>query len=118
VQLQRVLAQLLDNAVKFTGTEGLIRVELRRERAQWVVVVRDDGLGLEKEQLTRVFRPFYKADPSRQRHTECGLGLTLAQAMVGLWGGRAWAESEGPGRGAAFCFTLPQSESRMMEEAA
>jgi len=113
-----VLAQLLDNAVKFTGAEGIIRVELRREPGQLVLAVRDNGMGLEKEQLTRVFRPFYKADPSRQRHTECGLGLTLAQAMVGLWGGRAWAESEGPGRGAAFCFTLPLADAGVLEEAA
>ncbi len=71
------------------------------------VAVADDGLGLNQEQLVRVFEPFYKGDPSRHDLNAAGLGLSIAKAVVERQGGRIWAESPGPRCGSTFWFTLP-----------
>ena len=70
--------------------------------------VADTGVGIESDQLLRVFERFYKTDPSRTG-AGTGLGLAICKHFVQAHGGSIWAESPGPGRGATFRFTLRQA---------
>jgi signal transduction histidine kinase len=106
-RIQRVLAQLLDNAIRFTD-RGTVEVGARGYDETCIVVfVRDHGPGIPEEQLERIFEPFHQVDSSIRRiHGGTGLGLALARAFVEVQGGRIWAESV-EGRGATLSFTLP-----------
>jgi PAS domain S-box-containing protein len=108
-KLKQVMYNLLSNAVKFTPDGG--KVEVCGEfvdGASVKVVVRDTGIGIEVEDLGRIFRPFEQGDNSASRRYQgTGLGLTLAKKLVELHGGRVWAESEGKGKGSTFSFVIP-----------
>jgi signal transduction histidine kinase len=104
-RLLEVLQNLLENAAKFTGTQPQPKIEVgwRPGGAEPVFYVRDNGQGIEPRFLERVFGLFEKLDPGGEG---TGVGLALVRRIVEAHGGRAWAESEGPGRGATLCFTL------------
>jgi signal transduction histidine kinase len=104
-RLLEVLQNLLENAVKFTGDQAHPRIEVgwRQDGSERVFHVRDNGQGIEPRFLERVFGLFEKLDPGGEG---TGVGLALVRRVVEAHGGRVWAESEGPGRGATFYFTL------------
>jgi len=106
-RVERVLRNLLANAIEHG--EGLpIEITIGASRDAVAVVVRDRGVGLRPGEASRVFSRFWRADPSRARHTGgTGLGLSIALEDVRLHGGwlQAWGE---PGRGSAFRVTLPR----------
>ena len=104
-RLLEVLQNLLENAAKFTGAQAHPRVEVgwRQDGTERVFYVRDNGQGIEPRFLERVFGLFEKLDPGGDG---TGVGLALVRRIVEAHGGRAWAESDGLGRGATFCFTL------------
>ena len=109
-KLRQILLNLLSNAVKFTEA-GSVSVEVDAVPAPEAVelrfVVRDTGIGLTPAGLARLFQSFSQADASTARkYGGTGLGLVISQRMAELMGGRMWAESDGPGRGARFSFTL------------
>jgi signal transduction histidine kinase len=102
-QLRRVLQNLLGNAVKYRGAAPLrIEVSALRDSAEWVVTVRDNGLGVDPDQATRVFGMFSRAN---QDIEGAGIGLAVCRRIVEAHGGRIWVESAGAG--SAFRFTLP-----------
>ncbi|HET7294427.1 MAG TPA: ATP-binding protein [Vicinamibacteria bacterium] len=105
-RLVQVVQNLLDNAVKFMGDQKdpVIEIGVRRQGAEPVLFVRDNGAGIAAGDQERVFGLFDKLDPEGEG---AGVGLALVKRIVELHGGRIWVESEGPGRGSAFCFTLP-----------
>jgi two-component system phosphate regulon sensor histidine kinase PhoR len=105
-QIGQVLSNLLSNAVKFTPPGGWIDLGARRDGPLVEMWVRDSGVGLAGHDLIRVFERFYKTDPSRTG-TGTGLGLAICKHVVQVHGGWIYAESDGPGRGATFRFTLP-----------
>lgn len=107
-RLLEVLQNLVDNAAKFSAGQPSPRIEIgvRRDGGERVFYVRDNGRGIEPRFLERVFELFEKLDNGAEG---TGVGLALVRRIVEAHGGRAWAESDGPGRGAAFCFTLPQA---------
>ncbi len=104
-----VLANLVHNAVKFTPAGGTVRLSAERSDGEVAFSVADTGVGIEAQDLTRVFERFYKADRSRSGGGT-GLGLAIAKHIVQAHGGRIEARSDGPGRGATFRFTLPVAE--------
>ncbi len=107
-RIGQVLGNLLANAVKFTPPGGRIEVGAR-EAGAWVELwVADTGVGIDPADLSRVFERFYKTDPSRTMGGT-GLGLAICKHLVKAHGGRIWAESAGPGRGATFRFTLQRA---------
>ena len=107
-RLQQILVNLVGNAVKFSTPGGEVRVLAGRQRDQLWVAVEDDGVGIAKEELQRIWDPFYQVEaPMRRRHGGSGLGLAIVRRLVELHGGVVRAESEGEGRGSRFTFTLP-----------
>ncbi|MEE3330714.1 MAG: ATP-binding protein [Myxococcota bacterium] len=115
--LEKILVNLLGNALKFTDAGGVITVGTRPAEGGLDVYVRDTGIGLEPAQLGRVFDRFAQVDSSATRqHEGTGIGLSLTQELVGLHGGRVWADSEGIGHGATMYFFLPFGESDAEEE--
>jgi signal transduction histidine kinase len=113
-RLLEVLQNLLENAVKFTGTQQRPKVEvgMRLDGEEQVFYVRDNGQGIEPRFLERVFGLFEKLDPGG---TGTGVGLALVRRIIEAHGGRAWAESQGLGQGSTFCFTLPSGGSAAAE---
>jgi signal transduction histidine kinase/ActR/RegA family two-component response regulator len=107
-RLQQILVNLIGNAVKFSAPDGSVRVTGGRYRDQIWIAVEDGGVGIAKEELARIWDPFYQVEaPMRRRHGGSGLGLAIVRRLVELHGGVVRAESEGENRGSRFSFTLP-----------
>jgi signal transduction histidine kinase len=104
-RITRVLQNLLVNAVRHTPADGTVRVHASRSEDWLVVAVEDTGEGMAPEDLARVFKPFFRADPARSG-TGAGLGLALARRIVESLGGRIEAESR-PAVGSRFSIQLP-----------
>ena len=107
LRLRQVLVNLIDNAIKFTSNGG-VRISVRLDEAaeQLHFAVRDSGMGMSREVLDRLFRPFEQADVSTtRRFGGTGLGLAISQQLAGLLGGRILVESE-VGRGTQFTFSV------------
>ncbi len=110
-RLQQAVINLVHNAIKFNRTGGRVLVTTRAEDAQLLVSVSDTGAGIAPDDLPRVFERFYKGDRSRSSQGT-GLGLAIAKHVAQAHGGRVWAESDGPGRGATFTLALPAGQAR------
>ncbi len=104
-RLEQVLVNLIHNAIKFTSPGGEIKVSAYAENKQVIFNVRDSGVGIPPEALTRIFERFYKADRSRSGKGT-GLGLSIARHIIEAHGGRIWAESV-VNQGSTFYFSLP-----------
>ncbi|BFM39727.1 two-component sensor histidine kinase [Synechocystis sp. LKSZ1] len=107
--LVELLAKLLDNAIKFTGSEGQITLAVSKHNACLLeVTVADTGRGIEPNRLETVFDRFYQEEGALRRSTGgTGLGLAICRQIVTGWGGEIWAESAGKNQGSQFHFTLP-----------
>jgi signal transduction histidine kinase len=105
--VERVLENLVENALRHTPPGGSVSIELSRSAQRARVVVRDTGKGIAKEDLPSVFERYYRANRSAPGG-HVGLGLEIARRIVRLHGGDIVVESE-VGRGASFCFDLPLS---------
>jgi signal transduction histidine kinase len=104
-KVERVLLNLLTNALRHTPSDGTVAVRVAPDVDGVRVTVEDTGEGLGEEAERRMFERFWRSDPARsQRGT--GLGLAIARGLVEAHGGRIWAENR-PGGGARVSFTLP-----------
>jgi PAS domain S-box-containing protein len=107
-RLAQVIANLLNNAAKFTIGPGRIALEATREGDVARIAVRDTGIGIPGELLTGIFELFAQVETGVDRaHGGLGIGLTLVKNIVELHGGRVEATSDGPGRGSLFVVRLP-----------
>jgi signal transduction histidine kinase/ActR/RegA family two-component response regulator len=107
-RLAQVVANLLNNAAKYTPPRGHIRLALDTEGASARIVVTDDGIGIAPDMREAIFDMFVQADSSIERaQAGLGVGLSLARRLVELHGGRLAVASDGPGKGSAFTVTLP-----------
>jgi heavy metal sensor kinase len=105
--LERLVLNLVDNAIKFTPTAGVISVRVSRDGEIARLAVRDTGIGITPELMPHIFERFFRADPARSSGVEgVGLGLSLAQWIVDRHRGRISIESQ-PGRGSTFTVILP-----------
>jgi signal transduction histidine kinase len=105
-RISEVLQNLVDNAVKFMGSQPDPRVEIGQageENGMPILYVRDNGIGISSEHFERVFGLFNKLDPKSEG---TGIGLALVRRIIEFHGGRIWVESEA-GKGSTFFFTLP-----------
>lgn len=109
-RVEQVLLNLLSNAIKFTD-KGSVRVRCTADGAMIRIRVTDTGIGIQKEYLERLFKPFTQIETGLARKYEgTGLGLSISKRLVTLMGGEITVESE-PGRGSTFSFTLPRERS-------
>ena len=106
-RLAQVIGNLLNNASKFTPVGGSVSVRLSREADEAIIRVRDSGIGLDAEQLSRVFDMFMQVAAPGDNGTGLGIGLTLAKALIERHGGRISVHSDGRGLGAEFMVALP-----------
>jgi signal transduction histidine kinase len=107
-RLEQVLQNLVTNAIKYAPGGGPIEISVEADTQQVTVSVRDQGLGIATEELSQVFERFYRVAGTRGLEGS-GLGLYICQGIVSAHGGRIWANSDGPGRGSTFGFSLPRA---------
>jgi signal transduction histidine kinase len=108
VRLGEVLENLIDNAAKYTGDQHnpIIEIGTMEREGNPVLFVKDNGMGIELQHRTKIFGLFDKLDPTSEG---TGIGLAIVKRVIETHGGKIWVESEGLGKGATFCFTIPDS---------
>lgn len=106
-RIGQVFYNLVNNALKFTPKGGRVFIEGTETDREHVFLVHDTGLGLTKEQIASLFKPFSQVHESAVE-LGTGLGLVVCRGIVELHGGRIWCESGGPGAGSTFGFALPR----------
>ena len=122
LRVKQILYNLLSNAVKFTddggniclgartivGPERVTSAETESLPREVEVSVVDTGIGIRKEDMEKIFDPFSQLESaSSRKYPGTGLGLSLTRSLVEMHGGRIWVDSDGPGKGSSFRFTLP-----------
>jgi two-component system, NarL family, sensor histidine kinase BarA len=125
-KIRQVVSSLVSNAVKFTPDRGKVGVALRRgplavhdadgcDIPAIQLVVSDSGIGISRDQVAKIFEPFFQVDSSSTRaFGGTGLGLTLAKAYVEAHGGRIWVDTT-PGQGSTFTATFPAADGDRRE---
>jgi light-regulated signal transduction histidine kinase (bacteriophytochrome) len=109
-QMVRLFQNLIGNAVKYqkAGQRPEVHVSAEKEGAEWVISVRDNGIGFDPAEAQKIFDPFKRLHTAAE-FPGTGVGLAICRRIVHAQGGRIWAESA-PGQGATFRFTLPANE--------
>lgn len=113
-KVNRILANLVGNALQHTRRGDKIEIEARVEGDEALVSVRDTGVGILPDDISQIFDPFYRGDKSRKREGDiggAGLGLAIVKSLVERHGGRIWVESQ-PDVGSIFWFTLPKQNRK------
>lgn len=107
-KIKQVLVNLLSNSIKYTDEGGKVSVWFEKTDGEIEIGIEDNGIGISKENLVKVFDKFYRVDQSLTREQGgFGLGLSICQKIIELHGGTIRAESYGLGKGSRFIFTLP-----------
>jgi len=110
-EVRAAVSNLIENAVKYSGKNVNVRVETERLDGHVLLRVKDAGMGIPKAELKRVFKRFHRVPgPLTSRVKGTGLGLYIVRSVAKRHGGRAWAESEGAGRGSTFFLQLPMAK--------
>ena len=109
-KLEIVFIKLLDNAIRFTDEGGEIVIDLHESNGSAYISMKDTGIGLSAEEISKIFKNFYQVEHYLTRtHGGMGIGLTIAQGLTELHQGKIWVESEGAGKGSTFHVQLPIS---------
>lgn len=110
-KISEVLTNLIGNALKFTPSNGKVRICLTATKQFVTISVIDTGVGLNKDQMTKLFKKFGMLKESYASNGDAaqgtGLGLYISKSIVELHGGKIWVESDGHGKGSTFSFTVP-----------
>ncbi|MCJ7702919.1 MAG: ATP-binding protein, partial [Anaerolineales bacterium] len=98
-----------NNAVRFTPDSGDILVSMEDTHDEVLIQIKDNGIGIAPDKLERIFDQFYQVEEHMsRRYGGLGLGLAISRGLAEFHGGRIWAESDGPGKGATFTVALPK----------
>ena len=106
--MSRLIYNLLQNAYRYGKDGGHVKLSLKREGSDAVLSVADDGIGIKKEDMDKIWQRFWQADGSRAAGTGSGLGLSMVREIAELHGGEASVESE-PDKGSTFTVRIPLS---------
>jgi two-component system sensor histidine kinase VicK len=110
-KLTQILDNIISNAMKYSPEGGQITFSVKEEEDKIIVSIKDQGMGIPKENIGKIFERFYRVDKARSRKLGgTGLGLAIAKEMVQAHGGNIWAKSE-EGKGTEIIFTLPYERS-------
>jgi signal transduction histidine kinase len=111
IQFERIFQNLIGNAIKYRRTEPVtIKLTAELTGAEWVVAVRDNGIGIGVEHQTEIFLPFRRLGNSEAPGS--GLGLALTKNIIERLGGAIWVQSE-LGSGSTFLFSIPAASSEV-----
>lgn len=105
-KIERVLTNILDNAINYSPNGGTIRVTEEIAGNDCLVSIKDQGIGMTSEQVDKIFVKFFRADTSNSAPEGTGLGMTIVKYIVEAHGGKVWVESE-PGKGTTVRVTIP-----------
>lgn len=109
-QFQRVLLNLLDNAIKYSPKNSVIRIRVTETEKNVTIIVEDSGPGIQKEDLPFIFDPFYRAKYSGNVEGS-GIGLATVKTIVEAHGGKVWVRNKkSPAHGAIFSFSIPKND--------
>jgi signal transduction histidine kinase len=109
-RMVQIVANLLNNAMKYTSSGGAINVDVELQRDALIIIVSDNGIGMTSETLEHVFELFAQAKRTSDRtQGGLGIGLALVRRLVELHGGKVFANSPGLGRGSVFTIALPRA---------
>ncbi len=109
--IEQMFINLIDNAIKYTPENGKVEVRISRDNSHILTEITDNGIGIPKEHLPRIFERFYRVDKTRSRNLGgTGLGLSIVKHIVIMHGGRIEVQSE-EGKGSKFSVTLPAQEA-------
>ncbi|HDD46309.1 MAG TPA: HAMP domain-containing histidine kinase [Candidatus Aenigmarchaeota archaeon] len=107
-RIMQVIVNLINNAIKFTPKGGKVSIYVKKHKRGAVVIVEDTGIGIPRNKLKQIFKPFYQVDSSYNRKFGgAGLGLSICKGIIEYHGGKVWVESK-VGRGSKFYFFLPR----------
>lgn len=108
-RIEQVMLNLISNAIDFCPKDtGKIQIKLQQKNSAMEIIVKDNGIGITKENLDKIFQDFYQIDTSiTRKHDGTGLGLSVCKGIIENHGGEIWAESDGPNKGAEIHFRLP-----------
>jgi len=111
VRVERILSNLIDNAIKYSPGGGEVKISGKQEADQLIIGVTDKGIGISPDDQSKLFERFERLDVWTKHGIQgVGLGLIVCRLLVEAHGGRIWAISE-PGKGSTFFFSLPLAES-------
>lgn len=119
-KVHQVLLNLLGNALKFTKESGKIEISYFNDGYSVEVAVKDDGIGISEEDLSRLFKKFSRLDNSYVAASSAGgtgLGLYICKSLVEMMKGKIWAKSDGMNKGTTFVFSLPIATPQVLKEA-
>ncbi len=109
-RIKFVLQTLLENAINYTSEGGTVSISMKMSGSDIVCSVKDSGIGIPKDELPRLFSKFYRGSGAKLADTEgMGIGLYISRQIMARHRGKIWAESEGPGKGSTFSFSLPMA---------
>jgi len=107
-KISQVLQNIIDNAIKYTPKKGLVEISVKAEAENVVVSVRDNGIGIPKEDLPKMFQRFFRSSNTLALDSKgTGLGLYIAKVIVERHQGKIWVEST-EGKGSTFFISLPR----------
>lgn len=119
-KVHQVLLNLVGNSLKFVSTDGEISISFFADGQFLDISVKDNGVGISKDDLSKLFQKFGRLDSSYVAAATAGgtgLGLFITKNLVELMGGKVWATSEGLGKGTTFTFSLPIANQKVLAEA-
>jgi signal transduction histidine kinase len=111
LRLEELLTNIFENSVKYSQDDCRIIIDAEQTNDFVKISIADNGIGMTKEQIERIFDEFYKADSARHDIQNTGLGMSICKRIVEKHGGNIWVESPGPGKGTTVFFTLPTGSS-------
>lgn len=107
--LEIIFSNLITNAIKYTTVQGIVSIVMNRNNQEIIIQIKDNGIGISKEDQKLIFERFYRTDKSRSTQTGgAGIGLTITRELVEAMGGRIKVNSPGPGKGTTFTIYLPE----------